>query len=203
MPAIESLPRPSFASVSTSTADPERPAGGSRRRLVALAVAVVAAAAVAAALLLNGGGAERLEIGKPRAVSAAQLSSYAESAGRPVYWAGDAAAGFKLELTEAPGQRVFVRYLTADAKAGDPRAAFTTVATYPMQDAYGRLEDSADRAGAVEGKTSGGAITLYYKKAPENVYVAHPGSDRLVEVFAPQEGAALQLATSPSLVEVR
>jgi hypothetical protein len=136
-------------------------------------------------------------------VSAAQLSSYAKSANRPVFWAGPAAENFKLELTEVRGQRVFIRYLTADAKAGDPRAAFTTVATYPMKDAAGQLKSFESRPGAVAGEAAGGATTLYYKKAPSNIYVAHPDSDYLVEVFAPEPRAALQLAQSDQLVQVR
>jgi hypothetical protein len=77
------------------------------------------------------------------------------------------------------------------------------VATYPVPGAYEKLRDSADRPGAVEGETDEGAITLYYKKTPANVFVAHPGSDRLIEVFAPQPRAALRLAASPLLAPIR
>src|SRR5687768_9078248 len=100
MPATESLPRPNIASVSSQPQAPEPPARRPRRRLLALGLAAVAAAAIAAVLLLTGNEPDQLEIGKPRALSAAQLSSYAASAGRPVYWAGEAADGYKLELTE-------------------------------------------------------------------------------------------------------
>jgi hypothetical protein len=189
--------------VSSEPHTPEPPARRPRRRLLAVALVAVVAAAVAAVLLLTGGDGDRLEIGEPRVVSEAQLASYAESAGRPVYWAGEAADGYKLELTEARGQRVFVRYLVDSAKAGDPRPDYTTVATYPMEGAYEQLQESADRPGAVEGKTDDGAITLYYKKAPANVYVAHPGVDRLVEIFAPEPKDAQQLAASPLIEPVR
>jgi hypothetical protein len=202
MPATESLPRPTITSVSSEPQTPEPPTQRRRRRLLAVALVAVVAAAVAAVLLLTGGEPDRLEIGEPRIVSEAQLASYAESAGHPVYWAGSAADGYKLELTEVRGQRVFVRYLADSAKAGDPRADFTTVATYPMQGAYEQLRASADRSGSVEGETDGGALTLYYKKAPSNVYVAHPGSDQLVEVFAPEPRAAQQLAESPLIAPV-
>ena len=201
MPATESLPRPSLTSVSSETHTTEPPA--QRRRLLVVALIAVVAAAVVAVVLLTGGEADRLEVGKPRIVSEAQLTSYAEDANRPVYWAGEAADGFKLELTEAQGQRVFVRYLPSSAKAGDPRAEFTTVATYPMEGAYEQLQSSVDRPGAVQGKTGDGGITLYYKKAPSNVYVAHPGVDRLVEVFAPDASDAQELAGSPLIVPVK
>ena len=204
MPATET-PLTSVTADSETRDNGATPAPRRRRNLIlGIALAAVAAVVVVVVLLVSGNdNSDRLVLGQPREVSAKQLSSYARAAGHPVYWAGPAASGFKLELTEVRGQRVFVRYLTADAKAGDPRAAFTTVATYPMKGAYDQLKSSTSRPGAVQGKTPNGGLTLYYKKAPSNVYVAQPGSDYLIEVFAPQPHAALQLAQSNQLVPVR
>jgi hypothetical protein len=205
MPATET-PSRSVTADSNNRNDAPAAANPRRRRplVIALALAAVAAVAVVVVLLVSGDdNSDRLVLGQPREVSAAQLSSYAQAAKRPVYWAGPAARGYKLELTEVRGQRVFVRYLTADAKAGDPRAAFTTVATYPMKGAAAQLQSFKSRPGAVEGKGANGAVTLYYKKSPSNVYVAQPNSDYLVEIFAPQPRAALQLAQSDQLVQVR
>ena len=179
------------------------PAGRRRRSPWLLAGVLVAIAAIAAVtVLLLTGGDDEPAAGEPHVVTTGELSSFAKGAGRPVYWAGAPAAGFKLELTEAKGDQVYVRYLSNDAKAGDPRAAFTTIATYPVQGAYDKLGDSADNPGAVDGKGASGARTLYYKKAPSNVYVALPGSDYLIEVFATEPSAALQIASSQSLVQV-
>jgi hypothetical protein len=163
----------------------------------------IAAVAVAAVLLLRGDDAPKIVLGQPRVVSSSQLAAYARSGNRTVYSAGPAAAGFKLELTEVRGSRIFVRYLTNDAKAGDPRPVFTTVATYPMRGAYEQLRASSRRPGAVEGSGPGGATTLYYKQRPSSVYVARPGANVLIEVFAPQPRAALQLAQSASVAQVR
>ncbi len=176
-----------------------------RRRplLLALGLLLVAGVVAAVVLLTSGDDADQLTLGEPRIVSAGELSSYAGSANRPVYWADAPAQGFKLELTEVKGQRVFVRYLTADAKAGDPRPAFTTVATYPMKDAQARLESFEDRPGSVEGEGANGAITLHYRKAPSNVYVAPPNSDYVIEVYAPEPSAAQQLAKSATLSAVK
>ena len=202
MPATETLPRSNISAVSAPPETPQSSPRRTRRRLVAALAAVVAAAGIAAALVLTG-GPDRLELGKPRIVSSAQLSSYAESAGRPIYWAGETADGYELELTEVAGQRTYVRYLTSGAKAGDPRPAFTTVATYPVKGAHAQLTESSSRPGSVETKAENGALVLYYRKAPSNVYVAHPGSDQLVEVYAPEPSGALQLAKSPLLTTVR
>ena len=167
-----------------------------------VAVAVVAAAAVAAFLFLRGDDGVKLTLGKPRIVSSSELSSYARANDRTIDWAGPAAQGFKLELTEVTGHRMFVRYLASSAQAGDPRPVFATVGTYPMQDAFTKLRAASSRQGAVAGALAGGGMTLYYKKTPTNVYVARPGSSFLVEVFAPQSGAALQLARSSMLTQV-
>ena len=137
-------------------------------------------------------------------MSTSELSDYAQDTNTPVFWAGAPANGFKLELTEVKGGRVYVRYITSSAKAGDPRPAYTTVATYPMKNAAAQLEQSAkSRPGAIDGKGPNGAITLYYRKAPSSVYVAHPGSDHVIEVYAPQPNAPQQIAESDTLVEAK
>ena len=205
MPSLQTPPARADSSTGPPPAPPAPPA---RRRRPAWALAALAALAVAgviaAVLLITGGDdSDTLQIGEPRVVSQGDLTSYARSAERPVYWAGPAGKGFKLELTEVKGQRVFVRYLAADAKAGDPRPAFTTVATYPVKDAFEQLRGSADRPGAVPGEGPNGATTLYYKKAPSNVYVAYPDSGYLIEVYAPQPKAAQQIAGSDLVKPVR
>src|SRR3954471_17006471 len=186
-----------------------RPAEPTRRRIPLWAYAAIAAAIAAVAVvafLVFGSSSDdvKVEPGKPRVVTAEQLSSYVKSEHRTAFWAGPAASGFKLELTEVRGPRVFVRYLSSGAQAGDPRAAYTTVATYPMADAYNKIRAASKRPGAVASQVpSGGAMTLYYKKTPSNVYVARPGSNFLVEVFAPQPRAAYELAGSSQLVQIR
>jgi hypothetical protein len=172
--------------------------------LLAAAAAIAAAAVVAFLAFGSSSDSVKVEPGKPRIVSQQELSSYVKSGNRTAFWAGPAASGFKLELTEVRGRRIFVRYLSSAAKAGDPRAAYTTVATYPMAGAYNKIKAASSRPGAVASQVpGGGAMTLYYKKTPSNVYVARPGSDFLVEVFAPQPRAAYQLAGSSSLVQIR
>jgi hypothetical protein len=209
MPSTQALPRPTH--ITSEPSAPRAVAGAptarSRRRppvwAIAAALVLVAAAAAAAFLLLRSDSAPTVALGKPQVVTSSQLSAYAHSNNRTAYWAGPAASGFKLELTEARGSQVFVRYLTSDAKAGDARAAFTTVATYPMRGAYQLLRSASSRPGAVVGTGAAGATTLYYKQRPTSVYVARPGANQLIEVFAPQARAALQLAQSQSVVQVR
>ena len=199
-------PHQEFSASPSSDGPSTKPTKKSRRpsgKVLALILVVAAAAAAAIFVLTQNNEPERLEIGKPKIVSASDLSSYAKSVNRDVFWAGPAAKGFKLELTEVRGKRVFVRYLTDAANAGDPRAAFTTVATYPVKGAYATLRKSVSRPGAVSGKGANGATTLYYKKMPSSVFVASKGSDYLIEIFAAQPKVALQIANSPVLTQVR
>jgi hypothetical protein len=193
--------------MSSATSAPTAPGRvSSRTAKLALLAAVVMAAAVVLLLVLRGDdekAADGVVLGKPKIVSPGGLSTYARSAGRPVYWAGPAAAGFQLELTEVRGGRTYVRYLPAGVRAGDPRPGFTTVATYPLAGAYARTSKSRSRPGAVLRRSPAGAAVLYYRKAPSNVYVAYPNVDSLLEVFAPQPRAAQRLARSESIVPVR
>jgi hypothetical protein len=175
---------------------------GSRRARIALvaALAIAAAAVLLFELVRDGDNApDRPALGQPRIMSAAELSSYAHSVGRPVYWAGPAQTGFQLEFTEVRGGRTFVRYLPAGVRAGDPRPSFTTVATYQLARAYASTSAAGRRPGAVLRRTAAGAAVLYYRKAPANVYVAYPNVDSLIEVFAPQPRAAQRLARSQSI----
>jgi hypothetical protein len=194
--------------MSTATSAPTAPSEtrsrslGSRRTKIALIAALaIVAAAVALFLLFREGekAPDRLVLGKPKIVSPADLSSYAHSTGRPVYWAGPAAAGFQLELTEVRGGRTFVRYMPAGVRVGDPRPSFITVATYPLANAYARTRTAGRRPGAVLRRSATGAAVLHYRKAPSNVYVANPGVDSLIEVFAPQPRVAQRLARSGSI----
>src|SRR4051812_46630352 len=101
MPATETPSRSVTADSQNHTAARSAPAPRRRRNLfIALVLAAVAAVAVVVVLLVSSDDkSDRLVLGQPREVSAAQLSSYAKAAKRPVYWAGAAANGFKLELT--------------------------------------------------------------------------------------------------------
>jgi hypothetical protein len=59
-------------------------------------------------------------------VSVEQLTALAGAIAHPVYWAGPD-AGPRYEFTQTKDGRTYIRYLSADAEAGAPRAAFLTV----------------------------------------------------------------------------
>ena len=89
---------------------------------------------------------------KPTAASIQDLRALAASSGHAIYWAGKQ-TGTTYELSELSGGGIFVRYLPAGVKAGDPRP-FPTVATYPVHGAYAAVKKIALRPGATTIKVS-------------------------------------------------
>jgi hypothetical protein len=170
-----------------------------RRRLsrrVALIGLVVVAAVVGVVLLLTLGGDEtKLKTGVATEVSAKELRAFARDQPRAVYWAGET-PGFKLELTRTRGGNVYVRYLPEDVSVGDRRPIYTTIGSYPMNDAFAVATDAARERGASLTTAPGGGIVVVRRNRPKSAYVAFPGSNVLIEVYADRPDAARRLARS-------
>jgi hypothetical protein len=167
------------------------------------------AAAVAAALglaLLAGCGSsdsstsQTTNPGAPVIVSPDSLRQTASNA-VPIYWAGEQDET-ELELSRPDKERIYVRYLTDDAKAGDKRAEFLTVGTYAQPNAVASLRRQARRAGGTIARAPGNATVYYDRNNPRSVYLAHPGAPVEVEVFDPSFKRALQLVESGQIVAV-
>jgi hypothetical protein len=176
---------------------------GARIWVLAGAIVVLALVAVPVVLLLGDGNEGKSPPpGAPRETSIRELRSAAEAAGHPVYWAG-VIPGRKLELTENARGHVFVRYLAEGARVGDDRPAFTTVGTYPMEDAYQSAERSAEQRGSARREAPGGGIAVWSQDSPTSVYLAYPGDEVLVEVYDPDARRARELALSGEVGPVR
>jgi hypothetical protein len=137
---------------------------------------------------------------KPTLASIHDLRALAASSGHAIYWAGTQ-TGTTYELSELSGGGIFVRYLPAGVKAGDPKP-FPTVATYPVQGAYAAVKKIALRPGATSTKVSNGGIAVIDPAHPDSVYLAYPRADVEVEVFDPSAGRAHQLVASGAIVPV-
>lgn len=86
--------------------------------------------------------------------------------------------------------------------AGDPRSSFVTVATYPSEDGVAKLRRSArTQAGTKLGRAADGA-TLLGDPSATSAYLAYPGGDAQVEVYDPEPGQALRLASAGAVREV-
>jgi hypothetical protein len=158
--------------------------------LVALSVALVAAVVV----WLVQGDDSSSSTDEPEVVSVSQLSEFAAEQGTPVYWLG-VRQGASYELTDTSSGRIYVRYLTGGAEAGDKRAKFITVATYPEESGVAALHKAAREGhGAKLAKTDDGAVLLVDPNSPDNAHLAYPGGDPQIEVYSPVPGEALRLA---------
>ena len=104
------------------------------------------------------------------------MRALAASSGHAIYWAGKQ-TGTTYELSELSGGGIFVRYLPAGVKAGDPQP-FPTVATYPVHGAYAAVKKVALRPGATSINVSNGGIAVIDPAHPGSVYLAYPRARR-------------------------
>jgi hypothetical protein len=194
-----------------------RPARPKRKDVTrAAALAMLLAAALVVWLLIDDSGSgsdgsregdgASFSTGYPTSPGAAAVVSVGslrdEVAARstPVYWAGPP-SGSKLELSQPSAERTYVRYLTGDARAGD-RRPFLTVGSYRVADPTAVLRREGGKAGGVLAKAPRGGTVYFSRESPKSVYLAYPGEDVEIEVFAPNFEQALQLVTSGRIVPV-
>jgi hypothetical protein len=97
---------------------------------------------------------------------------------------------------------VYVRYLPKGTRAGDARASFLTVGTYPTAGAYANLRHAAKDGGATSARTRDGGLVIVPDRARTSAYLAYPGSKVQVEVFEPDADDALGLVLSGSVAPV-
>jgi hypothetical protein len=176
--------------------------GASAGLRIGAIVAVILGVALLAWLVLGGGDDEGGEAGAPQAVSVEALQEEATSGEMPVFWAGPQ-AGSTYEFTETSDGSVYVRYLTDDAEVGDPSPDFLTVATYPLENGYARVQAAAQEDGAETEELPNGGLALVDPDRPSSVYVAYQGEPYQVEVYDPSPDRALELVTSGAVQPVR
>jgi hypothetical protein len=137
--------------------------------------------------------------GKPTATSVHALKSLANELGHPVYWAG-ARPGYRYELSRTTSGNVFIRYLPAGAKVGDPRARYLTVGTYPFPGAFAAVTKAAGGAATI--KLAHGGIGVVDGAYPKSIHVAYPGVSYQIEVYDPSPRAGRKLVASGAISPV-
>lgn len=165
---------------------------GQRRRAIGIATSAVLVLVAVVLAAAGGGGDEDAAPGgaAPHLVDREEIAAVEGSLGHPVYWAGERPPD-RLELEREPGGNVFLRYLPPGVEAGDPRAGFLTVGTYPFADPVAGLEQTAAKSGGSLRTAADGARILV-SPSSDSVYLAYPESELQVEVYDPA-GAALDL----------
>jgi hypothetical protein len=152
----------------------------------------------------GGGSSEGTESeGEAVALSASELVAQTKSLGHPVYWIGPRSGTTSYELTTSPEGSVYIRYLTGDAEAGDSRSNYLTVGTYPVPEAAQALQDATTGAEETEELTQHEGYEVLGSAETTNAYVVFDDQpDLQIEVFSPQAGEAVKLASSGFLKPV-
>lgn len=164
-------------------------------RIVVLVAVAAAAFGVAWFILKDDGGTSRSATGTAGTVSQAQLEDLAASTDHPVYWAGPR-DNMSYELTKTTDGRIFIRYLPPGVKAGDQRANFLAIGTYPRANAFRDLQRASRRRGEVSAEIENGGLLVFNERKPTNVYFGYPNANYQVEVFSPSSQAARSLVLS-------
>ena len=182
---------------------------GKRRRprrgmVVAMLLAAVLAAggAFAAVELTRDEGPALPAAGTPVLLTGGVLSAVTAAAGHDVYGIATP-AGTRPEVTRGSAGEVWVRYLGAGARLGDPRADHLTIGTYPRSGALAAAKAAAEGEQTRSAELPDGGIMLWSLDRPESVYAASPGSDLLVEVYSPDPARARALVSGGAVAPLR
>ena len=100
--------------------------------------------------------------------------------------------------------QLYVRYLPLGAEADTPRK-YHTVGTYPVKNAYRKLQKTLERGRRMTPvEAPGSAIAGALTKRHQNVYLAFPRVPSLqIEVYDPSAGLARSLVESGKVVPIR
>jgi hypothetical protein len=183
------------------TATAKRPPG--RRSPYAVAALAVVAAAVVVALLVSRGddNSSDGERGRASGVSVAELRALSRKLDQPLYWVGKKRS-YTYELTDT-GKRMYIRYLPPGVAVDDERPNFLTVGTYRYTDPIARLRAYRRERGATVRDLGSGGVAAVPRSRSRTVYLAFPGEELLVEVYAPSPARARRLAFSGRVMPVR
>lgn len=156
--------------------------------------------------LVNGGddsgsGTKIPANGDPVGFTESDLVGQASNFEHTAYWVGPKDSVSQYELRSYPDGRIYVRYLTGDAKLGDKRAAYLTVGTYAQPDASAAL-DVAARTGSKKTTVGDGFKTLTGGDGNNAYIVFDDEPDLQVEVYSPVPGEASDLVSSGAVTPV-
>jgi hypothetical protein len=169
-------------------------------RLVLGALVLVAILILVIVNATGGGDSDDSSSNGAVGLTEAELIDKSADLGHIFYWVGPLPDTDEYEFTSTPDGRIYVRYLTGGADPGDPRDDFLSVGTYVVHNAKDALDQAA--ASADSKVISQDDYTLL-PGGQNNAYVVFDSEpDLQVEIYSPEAGEALQLATSGDLTQV-
>ena len=177
-----------------------------RRRQLGAIVTIAIAAGIAVWVLTTRGDNTKSTTGTVPAQQQAprnsvtqarprRLATLSRVLGQPIYWVGPERRK-KLELTQTPSKRVYVRYLPLRVPIGDRSGGYLIIGTYRVDNAYRAIRRASRESGAHLLRLRGGVLGVYNDDSPTNVYFAAPRSNFQVEVYDPNPKRALALVRS-------
>lgn len=195
LPTGKPRPRPGSAPRTPGTANVN-----TVRLMIVGAIGVLVVVILAIALL-GGGDDDSSDLppispdGTPVSYTGTELEAQAADLPHTAYWIGSRDGTDSYELTLTGEGLVYVRYLTDGAEAGDQRADFLTVGSYPLPDASSALKTAA-QTGDQELAQEDGYETLTGGDG-NNAYVVFADEpDIQVEVYSATPGEADDLVSS-------
>jgi hypothetical protein len=177
------------------TPDPSRALGRSPWVWFLALVLLGAVVGAAAGLYLRDGGSSTARHPRVTGLSASALSSWAATAGHPIYWAGPE-QGYRYELTHTTDGRTYIRYLPAGVALGSAAPDYLTVGTYPVKGALSTVRAIGSKSGGSLIKLPAGGWAAVDPDHPLSTYMAYPSLGYEIEVYAPSSGTARRLVSS-------
>jgi hypothetical protein len=182
----------------TDTATPNQP----RRGMLIGAIVVAVLVLLVGGWLVLGDGDDDNGGAGAKTLSVEELQELAAERDQPMFWAGPQ-SGLKYEVTETSDGAVYVRYLPEDVEIGDPRPAYLTVATYPVEKGYENVVAASRRKGNETERLPDGGLAVISSARPSSVYLAHGRGNYQVEVYHPSPARARRLVVSGAVQPVR
>ena len=137
---------------------------------------------------------------KPTAATRADLQTFAQRVGHPIYWAGPK-PGYTYELSTTSNGGVFIRYLPARREGRRPEGGLSDGCHVPVSAALrGRRQDRERRGHRSSSRTAGSASST--PRYPKSIHLAYPGSDYQIEVYDPSPSAGRKLVASGAISPV-
>jgi hypothetical protein len=179
----------------TTTPSQSRRAGRARLGLgVVVALAIVAGIVVWLVTRSSGNSSSSTK-SNAVAISPGGLRTLAGTLRQPIYWVGPQ-PNVTYELTRPVSGRILLGYLTPGLSVGT-KTPHLIIGTYSIGSAYAVTQKAANKPTTVPIKVAGsGAIAFWDKRFPLSSFVAYPGSNYQIEVYAPTPGASRKLVAS-------
>ena len=138
---------------------------------------------------------------KPTAATRADLQTFAQRVGHPIYWAGPK-PGYTYELSTTSNGSVFIRYLPAGVRVGDARAQLPDGGDVPVSRRLrgGRRGPRTPARPRSSSRAAGSASST--PRYPKSIHLAYPGSDYQIEVYDPSPSAGRKLVASGAISPV-